>query len=174
MKLLWITLMGVVVMWANTIMLPEHFKAAFVQTITNPKQKVIHYRGSVVYSENNLFKWSYVEPTKKEVCTNGKEILVVDHDLEQISVYQIDKGFDLIQILKSARLYKKYIYVTQYEGKNYTIKLNNKGQLQSVLYYDDLDNKVQILFTKIKYGKGKLPALVIRCSYSADYDIIKG
>ncbi|MCB4752475.1 MAG: hypothetical protein LGB03_06385, partial [Sulfurovum sp.] len=106
--------------------------------------------------------------------TNGKEILVVDHDLEQISVYQIDKGFDLIQILKSARLYKKHIYVTQYEGKNYTIKLNNKGQLQSVLYDDDLDNKVQILFTKIKYGKGKLPALVIRCSYSADYDIIKG
>jgi len=159
---------------ADTITLPEHFKASFEQTVTNPKNKVIHYSGKVAYSGNNLLKWSYTEPTKKEVCTDGKEVLVVDHDLEQTSAYRIDKGFDLAQILKDAKPYKEDIYVTEYEGKRYTIKVDQNGHLQSVAYYDDLDNKVQILFKKMRYGKGILPAEEMKCNYPSNYDVIRG
>ncbi len=160
---------------AGAITLPEHFRAAFIQTVTNPKNKTIHYSGRVAYSSrNNLLKWSYLEPTQKEVCTDGKEVLVVDHDLEQTSAYRIDKGFDLTQILKEAKPYKKDIYVTEYAGKRYTVKVDGKGRLQSVAYYDDLDNKVQILFKRMQYGKGLLPASEMKCDYPADYDVIRG
>jgi len=159
---------------AGDIVLPEHFKAQFVQTVTNPKNKVIRYSGTVAFSEGNLLKWSYAEPARKEVCTDGKEVLVVDHDLEQTSAYRIDKGFDLTQILKDAKPYKEHIYVTEFYGKRYTIQLDGKAQLQSVAYYDDLDNKVQILFKKMQYGKGRLPSAEMKCHYPASYDVIRG
>jgi outer membrane lipoprotein carrier protein len=159
---------------AGDIVLPEHFKAQFVQTVTNPKNKMIRYGGKVAFSEGNLLKWSYTEPTKKEVCTDGKEVLVVDHDLEQTSAYRIDKGFDLTEILHRAEPYKAHIYVTEFAGKRYTIQLDEKGRLQSVAYYDDLDNKVQILFHRMQYGKGRLPAEEMKCRYPASYDVIRG
>ena len=78
-----------------TVELPENFQANFIQKITNTKQKVITYSGEVRFSNETLFKWSYKEPTQKEVCTDGKELLVVDHDLEQVSAYRIAKGIDI-------------------------------------------------------------------------------
>ena len=174
MKIITVTILLTLALFADTITLPEHFRASFEQTVTNPKNKVIRYSGKVAYSGNNLLKWSYVSPTKKEVCTDGKEVLVVDHDLEQTSAYRIDKGFDLTQILKDAKPYKKNIYITDYEGKQYTIKLDEKGRLQSVAYFDDLDNKVQILFKQMRYGKGILPAEEMKCNYPATYDVIRG
>jgi len=174
MKTVWLTLILGMLLHADAITLPEHFKAAFTQTVTNPKKKIIHYSGTVAYSGNGLLKWSYTEPTKKEVCTDGKEVLVVDHDLEQTSAYRIDKGFDLTQILKEAKPYREHIYVTEYEGRRYTIKVDSQGRLQSVAYYDDLDNKVQILFRRMQYGSGILPASVMKCDYPSEYDVIRG
>ena len=168
------TALTATVLWADAITLPEHFRANFIQTVTNPRNKTIHYSGKVAYSGNNLLKWSYTQPTQKEVCTDGKEVLVVDHDLEQTSAYRIDKGFDLMQILKEAKPYKPQIFVTEYEGKRYTIKVDGKGRLQSVAYFDDLDNKVQILFKKMRYGKGLLPASEMKCDYPITYDVIRG
>jgi outer membrane lipoprotein carrier protein len=159
---------------AENITLPGHFEAQFVQTVTNPDHKMIRYRGKVVFSERNLLKWSYTEPTKKEVCTDGREVLVVDHDLEQTSAYRIDKGFDLTQILQSAKPYKEDIYIAVFSGKRYTIQLDPKGKLQSIAYYDDLDNKVQILFKMMQYGNGYLDAEKMKCNYPVNYDVIRG
>jgi len=116
----------------------------------------------VYYHEGHL-KWSYRKPTRKEVCTDGKEVLVVDHDLEQVSAYRIEKGFDLVHIMQRAEPYKPGIYVTTYNGRQYTIALDKTGKLQSVAYYDDLDNKVQILFSKMHYGKVYLPKGQMQC-----------
>ena len=175
MKKLWMLLLFLGgTLFASGIALPEHFNSDFVQTVTNPKNKTITYTGSVAFSKENLLKWSYRSPTQKEVCTDGKEVLVVDHDLEQVSAYRMGKGFDLAEILKKAKPYKERIYVTEYEGKHYTIQVDVKGRLQSVAYYDDLDNKVQILFKKMRYGSGKLPASRMKCDYPATYDFIRG
>jgi outer membrane lipoprotein carrier protein len=159
---------------AGDIVLPSHFSARFEQKVTNPSGKVIHYSGKVLFTQKNLLKWSYLTPTKKEVCTDGKEVLVVDHDLEQVSAYRIGKGFDLTLILKRAKPHTEGIYVTEYEGRTYTIQLDSKGRLQSVAYFDDLDNKVQILFKGMQYGKNRLPKSRMQCNYPAIYDIIRG
>jgi len=160
--------------FAGQIMLPGNFKADFSQTVTNPSKKVIHYSGKVLFSDRSHLKWIYRKPTSKEVCTDGKEVLVVDHDLEQVSAYRIEKGFDLSHIIQQAKPYKENIYVTEYGGRQYTLKTDKKGHLESVAYYDDLDNKVQILFKKMQYGKGAIRADRMQCNYPADYDVIRG
>lgn len=158
----------------SEIKLPDNFHASFKQIITNTKKKVINYSGKVTFSDNNLFKWSYLEPTKKEVCTNGSELLVVDHDLEQVSAYYIEKGIDISKVLKKAKLHSKNIYLAESEGKKYTIQLDNEQKLHSIAYYDALDNKVQIVFKDMKYGKGKLPHENMQCHYPVEYDVIRG
>lgn len=158
----------------SSIELPENFQANFEQKITNTKDKVIRYEGRVLFSNNTLFKWLYVSPTKKEVCTDGVELLVVDHDLEQVSAYYIAKGLDISKVLDRAKVHSKHIYVAEYEGKRYTIQLDNKKKLHSIAYYDELDNKVQIIFKNMKYGKGKLSNDKMKCNYPHDYDMIRG
>jgi len=173
MKLLF-GLMIVSSMALSSINLPENFSANFTQMITNTKGKVITYGGEVRFSDKKLFKWRYVKPTKKEVCTDGKELLVVDHDLEQVSAFYMSKGLDIAKVLTQAKHYKDHIYLAQFDGKKYTIQLSNTEELQSVAYFDNLDNKVQILFTQMKYSKGKLPSKIMQCNYPADYDVIRG
>ena len=158
----------------SDIKLPESFQADFTQMITNTKKKVIHYKGKVAFSNGKHFKWSYLKPTQKEVCTDGLELLVVDHDLEQVSAYYIGKSIDIAKVLKKATLHSKNIYVAELEGKKYTIQLDAKQKLHSIAYYDELDNKVQIVFHKMKYTKGKLADKKMQCNYPVDYDVIRG
>jgi len=160
--------------YAQTIAIPENFQANFTQMITNPKKKVIHYSGKVYFSEGSRLKWEYLKPTKKEVCTNGLELTVVDHDLEQVSEYNISKGFNLSEILKKAKFHDKNLYLATYNGKKYTLQVDSRNRLQAVAYFDDLDNKVQIVFRKIKYGKGKLSVQKMKCVIPKTYDIIRG
>ena len=173
MRLLSLLLLAISTLSAN-IELPENFQADFTQKITNTKEKVIRYSGKVRFSNETLFKWSYKEPTKKEVCTNGLELLVVDHDLEQVSAYRITQGIDIAKILKKAKPHSENIYVAEYQNKQYTIQVDNKQKLHSIAYFDDLDNKVQIVFKHMKYGKGNLPAEGMKCNYPKNYDMIQG
>jgi len=157
----------------SSISLPAHFQAKFYQKITNPKGKVISYSGNVRFSQGTLFKWSYKKPSKKEVCTNGSELRVVDHDLEQVSKYFISKGLDIAKVLRKAKLHSQNIYIASYENKKYTIQIH-KNKLHSIAYFDDLDNKVQIVFKSMRYGKGKLKSKSMQCYYPKSYDVIQG
>ena len=171
-KLLGVMLLSTLVF--SDIKLPDNFSSDFTQMITNTKKKVINYSGKVRFSESKRFKWSYLEPTKKEVCTDGLELLVVDHDLEQVSSYYIAKGLDIAKVLTKAKLHSENIYVAEFDGKQYTIQLDDTQKLQSIAYFDELDNKVQIVFKNIHYGKGKLPTKAMKCNYPVEYDVIRG
>ena len=173
MRLLPLLLLASSLLFAD-IQLPENFKANFIQKITNTKKKIIRYSGKVQFSDEKRFKWSYVKPTKKEVCTDGFELMVVDHDLEQVSIYRITKGLDIAKVLKKATLHSKNVYVAQYKNITYTIQVDAKQKLHSIAYFDDLDNKVQIVFKHMKYGKGKLSAEKMKCNYPRSYDRIRG
>lgn len=173
-KILLFLLSGTILFAQNAITLPNSFQANFRQTITNEHKKQISYQGKISFSTPNYFKWSYTSPTKKEVCTDGRELLVVDHDLEQVSAYLINKGLNLPEIVKKAKLHRKSVYIAKYEGKNYTIQVNSRGELSRVAYIDDLDNTVLIVFSKMKYSKSRMKASKLKCGYPDTYDQIRG
>ncbi|MFT7823380.1 MAG: LolA-like outer membrane lipoprotein chaperone [Sulfurimonas sp.] len=160
---------------ASSITLPDHFTAKFRQKITNPDKKVIHYRGTVRFSDKKMLKWEYQIPTHKEVCSNGKNLTIVDHELEQVSFYVTGQGVDLAKILAKATPYKetKTVFLAKYEGKQYTLQVDGKGQLSRVAYYDDLENEVLIVFEEMKYGRGSLPIETMLCRAPEAYDRIE-
>jgi len=173
MKLLYLLLLPFVLLNATSIPLPQNFTAHFKQMITNPKKKVITYTGKIRFTTPSSLKWLYKKPNKKELCVRGHTLIMVDYDLEQVVHLVIDKGFDFIKVLKRATLHHKDVFVSHYKEQKYTIKLNKKKEIESVAYFDNLDNKVQIIFTEVHYGKGKLASSTMQCKVPKHFDIIK-
>ncbi len=171
------------------IVLPETFTTDFEQTITNDKGKVIKYEGRVLFKNikeilstpeggdethtRSLFKWSYTAPTQKEVCTNGVELTVVDHDLEQVSHYLIDEGIDLEQVLKLAQPLTKTDYKATYKDIEYLITMDRNQHLKKIVYVDSLDNKVKIIFNNMSYNSS-VKEQELECHAPSEYDIIEG
>jgi len=171
------------------IELPQNFKTDFHQTITNEKGKVINYEGSVVFKNfqqllantlgeettytRSLFKWNYEKPTEKEVCTDGIQLIVVDHDLEQVSNYLIDEGINLEEILKIAQKISETDYQATYKGIEYLITLDAKEQLKQIVYVDNLENNVKIIFQNMNYNT-TLEEHMLECNAPNYYDVIKG
>ncbi len=159
---------------ADGIKLPVSFDSTFTQEIVSPKNKKIVYKGKVLYSDKSLLKWIYSSPTKKDVCTNGKDLIIVDHDLEQVSFYTINKGFNLPEVLKSAKKDSNGLFLAKHQKKNYSIKLNGNGELSQVFYTDDLDNKVTLTFNDMRYKNGSISSEKLKCVIPKNYDISRG
>jgi len=186
---LFITLLTLSLSLSAEIVLPKTFKTDFHQTITNEKGKVIKYDGNVLFKNfqntftndlgeqstysRSLFKWSYTSPTEKEVCTDGTQLIVVDHDLEQVSTYMIDDGINLEEILKLAKEISKNEYKATYKEVEYLISLDEKEQLKQIVYVDNLDNAVKIIFKNMDYTT-TVNESALECNAPADYDEIKG
>jgi outer membrane lipoprotein carrier protein len=172
------------------ILLPDNFKSGFTQTITNSKGKVIKYEGEINFKQereifinefnqtreisSKLFKWSYYTPTKKEVCSDGVQILIIDHDLEQVSKYLIDDGLDLEEILKVAQKLSSNDYKALYKDIEYLITVDNENRLKKIFYVDSLDNRVKIVFINMNYNSKSFNDKSLECPINPDYDVIEG
>ncbi len=157
---------------AVDIEIPKSFVASFTQIVKNNKGKTIKYKGKVYFNAPSETKWNYYSPTKKEVCSSGKQLIVIDHDLEQVSYFSISKGLDLSKVLKSAKLHHGRTYTTEFKGKLYTIILRENGKLEQIAYKDNLDNQVNIIFTTIQYRKNLLPSSYFVCPRPKGYDSV--
>ena len=173
------TILGVVLtlaIWAGAegIRIPKAFSADFLQKVSSPQKKVILYKGSLTMKAPAALKWIYRKPTKKEVCSDGKQVIVVDHDLEQVNYYRMDKQFDLPAVLRSARHHRDNLYVAKYSGRNYTIAVDPQGRVSQIAYRDDMDNVVNIHFSKVRYLNAPPSAKSLRCTIPKSYDRIGG
>ena len=57
--------------------------------------------------------------------------------------------------------------------EEYLITLDGKSQLQKVVYVDNLDNKVKIVFSNMRYN-GEIDSKRLECTAPQEYDILKG
>ncbi len=158
--------------FAQGISVPTAFQANFTQIVKNPKGKTIKYRGVIYFNSPSETKWIYKSPTKKEVCSSGNRLVVIDHDLEQVSYYNIDKGLNLSKVLRNARLHKNRTYITKYKDKYYTIVLTPSAKIEQIAYKDNLDNQVNIIFTNTKYFDKLLSATKFICARPKGYDAV--
>ncbi len=172
--LFWILISGVVLCAEDAILLPASFEASFTQTLTSDANKTIRYQGEVKYSTPDHFRWHYDTPTKKDVCSDARKIEIINHDLEQVSTYIVDKGLNLPVIVQNAKPYRKTVYIAKYKGVSYTIQVNNKGELSRIAYRDELDNNVLIILTQMKYSSQKIDDAKLQCSYPETYDMVGG
>lgn len=157
---------------AQDLIVPDGFLADFIQKVTNPKKRVLIYKGKVIMRAPSTLKWIYKEPTNKEVCSSGNKITVIDHDLEQVSFYQMKEGIDLGKIIKEAKHYRDRLYLAKYKKRYYTLEVNERGEIDQIAYRDDIDNIVNIHFENIRYLKTPPSDKDINCTIPENYDLV--
>ena len=71
----------------------KSLKADFIHEQTNSKGKLITFRGNMIFRRPNRLRWEVKKPYSQLQLLRGKEFLIFDPDLNQVTVREIDDSF---------------------------------------------------------------------------------
>jgi len=125
----------------------KSFESDFNQSVKSDN-KVIKYEGKV-FINNNLVYWHYTKPIEKKIWATLDKIYVYEPDLEQVTIYTKNKNDDFFELLKTAKLIKKDIYMKEYDNKKIYFKVDN-NLVKKIYYKDKIDNLVTLNFYDTK------------------------
>lgn len=157
-----------------SLVIPTAFDASFVQKVTTPAHKVVRYTGTLKVNRTRAFVWAYLQPRVQEICGDGQEVRIIDHDLEQVIVYRVGSLLDPMQLLKRAKPHHDHLYTADYHGVTYTLKLDKQGRIEQIAYKDELDNVVHVRFKQMRYHDRPFNAAELACPVPRGYDRIRG
>lgn len=145
------------------------FSSDFTQTIKS-KNSILSYSGHFIFNKNQAY-WSYDTPSKKEIYINKNQIIIIEHDLEQVIFSHLQNLPNLNEIFKKAKYLDKDKLIAKYENINYTITLY-QDQIQSISYEDEFQNKVTIKLSK-QIKNPPIKANIFQAKIPQNYDIIR-
>ena len=146
------------------------FEADFVQSIKDDKNKTLVYKGHIIASKPQFAIWSYKEPIEKDVYINNWSVTIIEPEIEQVIIKKIESNFDFFKLIENAKEIEKNIYIAQYKGSIFKIKLVN-NLIDSIQYLDEFENNVKILFTK-QVENQIIDNNIFQAKYPLDYDVI--
>ena len=146
MKYLIITLLFFTQVYASLDSI-NSFEADFTQSVTDEKNKVLVYSGHVIASKPQKAVWNYIKPIEKNVYINAYSVVIVEPEIEQVIVKRIKSNFDFFNMIKNAKRIKENTYEASYKNTIFTI-ISKNSLIQSVLYKDEFDNNIKIIFKK--------------------------
>ncbi|MBA1437484.1 MAG: outer-membrane lipoprotein carrier protein LolA [Epsilonproteobacteria bacterium] len=128
------------------------FQANFEQIIIDEQNKKITYKGNVITSAPSFAMWKYNNPINKTVYVSKDKVVIVEPELEQAIIKKIQSNLDFFSLLQQAKEIKKDLYVADYLQTKYFIKTEGL-KIVSIVYTDEFENRVQILFHDQKVNK---------------------
>ncbi len=149
----------------------ETFSADFEQHITDDQNKTLTYHGHLWSKRPNLAQWYYQEPIEKKVFIRGRNVTIVEPDLEQVIMRKIDRDIDLLAILAGSKPLGNGKHEAYFENQRFVIT-EKEGIIEQISYLDTFDNKVVLNFSKQKKN-APLADEMFLVSFPRDYDIIK-
>jgi len=147
------------------------FEANFIQTITDDKNKVLTYNGTLLASKPQNALWNYTSPVKKSIYMNKFNIIIIEPEIEQAIIRKITSDFDFFKIIKNAKKIDANNFIAQFENTSFTIKTKN-NLIESITYVDQFENNVKILFSDQQQNKDIDKKIFIPIIPS-DFDIIR-
>ena len=152
---------------------PEQMRADFNQTVRNvDSNETLRYGGHFALKVPDRAKWVYERPMRKIICLDHDRAWVVEPELEQATIYRLDKAIPLVAILKNAKKVGERRYETRYEGTTYRLTVDEKMRPLTLSYDDELGNRVTMRF--FRFDTGPIPEKVLECSIPKEYDVIDG
>ncbi|MEA2098563.1 MAG: LolA-like outer membrane lipoprotein chaperone [Campylobacterota bacterium] len=128
--------------FVNTL---NSFKADFVQTITDEKNKTLTYSGSIFASKPQNAVWKYITPINKNIYINRYNVIIVEPEIEQVIIRKISSDFDFFNMIKNAKKIDKNKFIAKFEHTSFIIVTKNQ-LIESISYIDQFENSVKILF----------------------------
>ncbi len=124
------------------------YQANFIQTITNPQNKILKYKGNIYIKYPSSILWNYKEPIEKDIYIKQSIVTIIEPDLEQAIITNLEKNINIFDIFKNAKLISPNNYKALFNDTDYYINVKN-NQIKSISYKDKLDNHIKIVFSKI-------------------------
>ena len=157
----------------------SEFSANFEQKVKKDNA-IISYSGYLILGENAAF-WHYLSPSEKKVYIRGKELALIEPDLEQVSVSALKEELDISKILEDAKELGEGKYLASVDEREYEIeeakkpgskasRLGTDSEKISITYLDELENKTHIDIFDIEYKS--IPASAFEPVYPKGYDFI--
>ncbi|MBS4407294.1 LolA-like outer membrane lipoprotein chaperone [Campylobacter vulpis] len=147
----------------------ENYTSEFIQSVSSKNSK-FEYKGHFILEKDRAF-WSYESPSKKEIYINKNEIVIVEHDLEQVSFARLEKIPNLNVIFKQAKEISPNKFKARYENVDYFITLFN-DEVKSIQYIDEFENKVLITLHKPQKNT-KINPQAFKPKFPQNYDILR-
>lgn len=122
------------------------FKADFVQSVTDEKNKVLHYNGNVIALKPQNALWKYSKPVTKDVYMSPQTIVIIEPEIEQVIIRKVESNFDFFNMISHAKKIGENRYETSFQNTKFNIKTKNEV-VQSITYKDEFENKIEIVFT---------------------------
>ncbi len=123
----------------------DSFVSTFKQKVVDDLNKTLVYEGIVYFQAPNLTKWVYQKPLPKTILFDGQNLIVIEPELEQVTITDFKKEQNLLALLKKAKPCGKDRYCLTIEKKDFFIVTKN-GTIKQIFYTDDLANEVVIDF----------------------------
>ncbi len=158
---------------AASLPVPDYFSADFTQVVRSKEtDKQLYYSGKMWMKMPGEAKWEYFIPLKKTLCLSGSRAWVIEPELEQATLFRLKKSIPLFAILQEAKKSGENLYKAEFEGVEYTIRLDSKGKIASISYFDEMGNRVTLRFQNV--DTGPFDSSRLRCEVPDDFDIIDG
>ena len=151
--------------------LPDRMTADFTQTVRRQdSNETLSYRGKLVVDLPRIMLWRYKKPIPKTVCIEPRKAWVVEPELEQATLFHLDRTIALKDILQKAVRSDGRRYQAQFGGKTYLIETDLNRTVRALSYTDDMENRVHILFSDVDTAPVfETPPV---CKIPGDFDII--
>jgi len=121
------------------------FKADFIQSVTDDKEKVLTYNGSVLAAKPQNALWRYLSPVTKDVYINANRVTIIEPNIEQVIIKRIESNFDFFNMIKNAKQIGENTFIAKYNSSKFTIITKDK-LIYSISYQDEFENSVKIEF----------------------------
>ena len=126
------------------------FESDFKQTVKDETGKTIKYFGKLYFKKPLKVLWKYKKPIKKEIYIVDDRVVIIEPELEQITITHFGETKNIIDILNKAKYVDKNRYEAIYHKQKFYIFLDDKKKLKKIRFKDKLENEVEIIFLKPK------------------------
>lgn len=157
--------------FANEFENIHSFEAVFEQSILNSSNQEIKYNGKVFIKDSSKILWRYESPVVKNVYIIKDFAIIDEPELEQAIFTSLNKEINILNLIKKAKQISPNVYLTKMYDIEYTITFKNK-MIDSIVYQDELENKVRVKFSEAIQNHDIDDALFI-FKAPKGYDIIR-
>ncbi len=147
------------------------FESNFKQIIKEEAGKTIEYFGRLYFKKPLKVLWRYEKPIKKDIYIVGNKVVVIEPELEQITISHLEKTKNIIDILKKAKKIGDKKYKAIYYNQTYYIFFDKNNHLKKITFKDKVDNKVEIIFYNTKQNI-KIEDKIFKYRIDPDFDVI--
>lgn len=133
---------------AESLKTLKSFSADFTQMLYSSEkehQKPIVYKGKIEALAPSSAYWNYLSPIPKEIFIQDNTMILYEPKLKQAIITRLQENMNLLSLLKNATKINQNHYESVVLEQKYDLFLEN-GIPKRIVFYDTLDNRVEILF----------------------------